>query len=207
MKKIIFNRPVISVLIVYVFIIIVLNFSGTFLPEKNSFLINNTYKHTTELTGKVITEPIQKGEKQQFILEVSEVDGNKIKKEKTLVYASTAYDIEYGDIIFVSGKLNVPEKPVFPYIFDYNLYLQRENIYTIFYQQTFELIEKQPNKIKYISLKIRENIESEIDKFFNNSVSSVLKSMITGTVILFASSHAKKAAPFKTHTKNTDSPS
>ena len=42
------------------------------------------------------------------------------------------------------------------------------------------MIENQPNKIKYISLKIRENIESEIDKFFNNSVSSVLKSMITG---------------------------
>ena len=180
MKKIIFNRPVISVLVVYVFILILLNSLGIFLPEKNSFLINNTNKYTTELTGKVITEPIQKNDKQQFVLEVFDVDGQKIKKEKTLVYASTVYNIEYGDIVFVSGKLNIPEKPVFPYIFDYNLYLQRENIYTIFYQQNFELIEKQPNKIKQISLKVKNNIENKIDNFFNSSVSSVLKSMITG---------------------------
>ncbi len=180
MKKIIFNRPVISVLVLYVFILILLNSLGIFLPEKNSFLINNTNKYTTELTGKVITEPIQKNDKQQFVLEVFDVDGQKIKKEKTLVYASTVYNIEYGDIVFVSGKLNIPEKPVFPYIFDYNLYLQRENIYTIFYQQIFELIEKQPNKIKQISLKVKNNIENKIDNFFNSSVSSVLKSMITG---------------------------
>ena len=180
MKKVIFSRPVISILIIYIFIIIALNYWGIFSPEKNSFLINNTNKQVTELTGKVITEPIQKNEKQQFILEVYNVDGKDIKKEKTLVYASTAYNIEYGDIVFVSGKLNVPEKPIFPYIFDYNLYLQRENIYTIFYQQNFELIEKQPSKIKQISLKVKNNIERKIDNFFNPSVSSVLKSMITG---------------------------
>ena len=179
MKKIIFKRPVISILILYVFIIIILNYSGYFLPEKNSTLINNI-QNSVELTGKVITEPIQKEEKQQFILEVFDVNGQKIKKEKTFVYASNVYKIEYGDIIFVSGKLNIPEKPVFPYIFDYNLYLQRENIYTIFYQQTFELINKKPNKIKQISLKIKNNIENKTDKFFKEPFSSVLKSMIVG---------------------------
>ncbi len=179
MKKIILSRPVISVLIIYAFIIIVLNYFGIFLSERNSVLVNNI-QNLVELTGKVITEPTQKGEKQQFILEVFDINGQKIKKEKTFVYASTAYNIEYGDIIFVSGKLNIPEKPTFPYIFDYSLYLQRENIYTIFYQQTFELIEKKPNKIKYMSLKVRDSIESKIDKFFKGAVSSVLKSMITG---------------------------
>ncbi|WP_372520734.1 ComEC/Rec2 family competence protein [Candidatus Ruminimicrobiellum ovillum] len=184
MKNIIFNRPVISILFVYIFVLVFLNYLGIFLPQRNSFLINNTDKYTTELTGKVITEPIQKGEKQQFILEVFDTDGQKIKKEKTLVYASSAYNIEYGDIIFVSGKLNIPEKPVFPYIFNYNLYLQRENIYTIFYQQNFEFIEKQPNKIKQLSFKVRNNIETKIDNFFNEPVSSVLKSMATGNKAL-----------------------
>ncbi|MBO7610673.1 MAG: ComEC/Rec2 family competence protein [Elusimicrobia bacterium] len=180
MKKIIFNRPIISILIIYIFIIIVLNYLGMFSPEKNSFLINNTSKQVTELTGKVVTEPIQKDEKQQFILEVYNIDGQNIKKEKTLVYASTAYNINYGDIVFVSGKLNVPEKPIFPNIFDYNLYLQRENVYTIFYQQNFELVDKQPNKIKQMSFRIRNSIENTTDTFFREPVSSVLKSMITG---------------------------
>ena len=180
MKKIILNRPIISILIIYVFTIVVLNYFGTFLPENNSFLINNTNKNITELTGKVITEPIKKEEKQQFVLQVYNVDGQKIKKEKTIVYASNAYKIEYGDIIFVSGKLSVPEKPPFPYVFDYNLYLQRENIYTMFYQQNFEFIEKQPNKIKQLSFKIRDDIENRIDKFFKDPISSILKSMVTG---------------------------
>ncbi len=180
MKKIACNRPVISILIVYVFLLIILNCLGIFSSQKNSSLINNTNKYTTELTGKVITEPIQKNDKQQFVLEVFDIDGQKIKKEKTLVYASAAYNIEYGDVVFVSGKLNIPEKPVFPYIFDYNLYLQRENIYTVFYQQNFELIEKQPNKIKQISLKIKNSIENRTDKFLNEPMSSVLKSMVTG---------------------------
>ena len=180
MKKIIFNRPIISILIIYIFIIIVLNYLGMFSPEKNSFLINNTSKQVTELTGKVLTEPIQKNEKQQFMLEVYNIDGQNIKKEKTLVYASTAYNINYGDIVFVSGKLNVPEKPIFPNIFDYNLYLQRENVYTIFYQQNFELVDKQPNKIKQMSFRIRNSIENTTDTFFREPVSSVLKSMITG---------------------------
>lgn len=150
-----------------------------FLPERNSALINNI-QNNADLTGKVITEPVQKEDKQQFILEVFDINGQKIKKEKTFVYASNAYKIEYGDIIFVSGKLNIPEKPVFPYVFDYNLYLQRENIYTLFYQQNFEFIKKRPNKIKQISLKVRDNIENKIDKFFKGPLSSVLKSMITG---------------------------
>ncbi len=180
MKKLIFNRPVISILVIYIFVIVSLNYFGIFSPERNSFLINNTDKFVTELTGKVVTEPIQKGEKQQFVLQVYDVDGQKIKKEKTLVYASNAYKIEYGDIIFVSGKINIPEKPTFPYIFDYNLYLQRENIYTLFYQQSFEFIEKQPNKIKQLSFKIRDGIENRIDEFFKEPVSSILKSMVTG---------------------------
>lgn len=179
MKKVIFIRPIISILILYIFIIIILNHIGFFSSKNNSILINNI-QNLSELTGKVISEPIQKDDRQQFILEVFNINGQEIKKEKTLVYASKVYKIEYGDIVFVSGKLNIPEKPVFPYNFDYNMYLQRENIYTILYQQNFELIDKQPNKIKLVSIKIKNNIESKIDEFFKEQISSVLKSMIIG---------------------------
>lgn len=180
MKKILFDRPAISILILYIFVIIILNHIGIFLPERNSFLLQKTNLKQVELTGKVINDPIPKGDNQQFILEVFNINGQQIKKEKTFVMSSGAYNIEYGDIICVSGKLTIPQKPVFPYVFDYNLYLQRENIYTIFYQHNFELIKKSPNKIKQFSIKTKNNIEKQIDKYFKGSVSSVLKSMITG---------------------------
>ena len=180
MKKIIFNRPVITILILYIFVIIILNYCGYFLPEKNSCLLQQTNLKQVELTGKVITSPIQKDDKQQFILEVYNVNNKQIKKEKTLVYLSSIYNVNYGDIICGSGKINIPQKPTFPYNFDYNLYLQQDNIYTIFYQQNFELVDEKANEIKYLSMKVRNNIENKIDKFFKKPYSSIIKSMITG---------------------------
>ena len=147
MKKIIFNRPVITILILYIFVIIILNYCGYFLPEKNSCLLQQTTLKQVELTGKVITSPIQKDDKQQFILEVYNVNDKQIKKEKTLVYLSSIYNVNYGDIICGSGKINIPQKPTFPYNFDYNLYLQQDNIYTIFYQQNFELVDEKANEM------------------------------------------------------------
>ena len=180
MKKIIFNRPVITILILYIFLIIILNFCGYFLPQKNSFLLQLIKDEQVELTGKVITSPTHKDNKQQFILEVYDVNNTKIKKEKTLVYLSGIYNVKYGDIICGSGKLNIAQKPTFPYNFDYNLYLQRDNIYTIFYQQNFEFVKQKTNIIKYLSLKVRDNIENKTDQYFKEPYSSIIKSMITG---------------------------
>lgn len=181
MKKIkIFNRPIIFVLLIYIYLIILANVFGVFCPENNSFLFYNTNKRTVSLTGKIITEPVQKNKNQQFVFEVFDIDGQPIKKEKTLVYGQKAYKVEYGDIVCLTGRLSVPEKPLFPYNFDYNLYLQRENIYTTFSQYGFEFIDKNPNKIKQISLKIRDNIENKIDEYLVPPYSSILKSMIVG---------------------------
>lgn len=180
MKKIIFNRPVILVLLLYVFCIIISDRLGFFLPENNSFLINSTgYKQVT-ISGKVINVPIKKNKNKQYILEVFEINATKIKKEKTLVYAEKSCEIKYGDIVVLKGKLNIPSKPIFPHVFDYRLYLQREKIYTTFYQHSFELVDEKPSKIKKLSFKIKNSIESKIDKYFNVPYSSILKSMITG---------------------------
>ena len=181
MKEIkIFSRPVILVLLLYVCFIILADIFGVFAPENNSFLFYNINRQDISLTGKIISEPVQKNKNQQFVLEVFDINGQKIKKEKTLVYAQKAYKMEYGDIVCLTGRLGIPEKPLFPYTFDYNLYLQREKIYTTFYQYGFEFVEKKPNKIKQLSLKVRDNIENKIDEYFVPPYSSILKSMIVG---------------------------
>ena len=127
MKEIkIFSRPVILVLLLYVCFIILADIFGVFAPENNSFLFYNINRQDISLTGKIISEPVQKNKNQQFVLEVFDINGQKIKKEKTLVYAQKAYKMEYGDIVCLTGRLGIPEKPLFPYTFDYNLYLQRD---------------------------------------------------------------------------------
>ena len=180
MKKTIFSRPVIFVLLVYVFCIIIFDRLGFFLTDKNSCLINYTEHKQVTLIGKIISVPVKKSKNQQYVLEVFEINSTKIKKEKTLVYANKNREIKYGDIVFLTGKLNVPLKPTFPHVFDYRLYLQREKIYTTFYQRSFELVDEKPSKIKKLSFEIKKGIETKIDEYFENRYSSILKSMIVG---------------------------
>ena len=180
MEKKIFSRPVIFVLLVYVFFIIISDRLGFFLPGKNSCLINYTEHKQVTLIGKIISVPVKKSKNQQYVLEVFEINETKMKKEKTLVYANKNCEIKYGDIVFLTGKLNVPLKPTFPHVFDYRLYLQREKIYTTFYQRSFELVEEKPSKIRRLSFEIKNGIEAKIDEYFKFPYSSILKSMITG---------------------------
>ncbi len=181
MRKIkILNRPVILVLIIYVYFIILANILGIFSPKHSSYLFQNINKKDISLTGRIITEPLQKNKNQQFVLEVFDVNGQQITKEKTLVYAQKAYKMEYGDIVCLTGRLGIAEEPLFPYTFNYNLYLQREKIYTTFYQYGFEFIDKKPNKIKQFSFKVRNNIEKRIDEYFKPPYCSILKAMIVG---------------------------
>lgn len=175
----IFKRPIITALFIYVFAIILLEYLGFFKAQNHSFLIYNTNQKNISVIGKVLQQPTIKNEKQQFVFEVSNINDISIK-EKTLVTAPPSYNINYGDIICLTGKISDIEEPVFPKIFNYKTYLQRENIYTFFYANEFEYIKNEPNKIKSLSLKVKKDITSKIEKYFKEPVGSILKSMLVG---------------------------
>ncbi len=176
-----FKRPVITVLFLYVFAIIIFEYSGMFAACNRSFLIFNANQKNITLSGKVLNRPVIKNKNQKFLLEVNSINDIKIK-EKTLVYASSVYNIEYGDIVCLSGKLSKIEKPNFPYNFDYNLYLQRQNIYTKFYLYDFEFIEKKPCKIKQLALKINKDIEKKFQKFLKPPYCAMIESIFIGNM-------------------------
>lgn len=175
----ILKRPVITVLFIYIFIIILFEYLGIFKAQNNSFLIYNINQKSISVTGKVLEQPLIKNEKQQFVFEVNNVNDMPIK-EKTLVSAPPSYNINYGDVICLTGKLSDIEEPVFPNLFNYKTYLQREKIYTKFYVDEIEHIENDSNIIKQLSLKVKQNINTKIEKYFEVPVSSILKSMIVG---------------------------
>lgn len=175
----IFKRPIITILFLYIFIIILFEYLGFFKAQNNSFLIYNINQKNISVTGKVLEQPIIKNEKQQFIFEVNKVNDISIK-EKTLVTAPPSYNINYGDIFCLTGHFSDIEEPVFPNLFNYKTYLQREKIYTKFYVDEIEYIENKSDKIKQLSLKVKQDINSKIEKYFKEPVSLVLKSMLIG---------------------------
>ena len=173
------KRPVITVLVIYIFVIILFEYLGFFEAQNHSFLVYNINQKNISVTGKVLAQPIIKNEKQQFTLEVNNINDISIK-EKTLVFAPPSYNINYGDIICLTGHFSDIEEPVFPNLFNYKTYLQREKIYTKFYVDEFEYIENKSDKIKQLSLKVKQDINSKIEKYFREPVSSILKSMLIG---------------------------
>jgi competence protein ComEC len=176
---ILFKRPVITILILYVSVIILLNYFGNFSAINKSNLIEYTNNIKIALTGKIITEPVIKNNRQQFILETSQLNNNPIK-EKTFVYAPLLNDLKYGDIVELSGKLQIPPSATFPGNFDYGKHLNRQNIYTLFYASDFELLNQKPSLIKSFALKMKNDISNKLTNFLKLPYSSILKAMLIG---------------------------
>lgn len=176
---ILFKRPVITVLVVYILFIIFLDFNGNFSATKQSDLINYTDNIKITLTGKIVNEPVIKNNRQQFILETIKLNDNPIK-EKTFVYAPLLNNLKYGDIIELSGKLQIPPSATFPGNFDYGKYLNRQEIYTLFYSSEFELLNQNPSLIKNFALKAKNDISTKLTNFLKLPYSSILQAMLLG---------------------------
>jgi len=171
--NILFKRPVITILCVYVLALIILNYAGFFAPKKQSELFNlaeNSQKIAIE--GKVITEPEFINNRQKFVLKTS--------KEKILVLAPSGYVIKYGDIAALTGRLSLPQNAYFPLVFDYRQYLALDEIYSIFTVTGFEYIKSQPNPIIQFAQSVQNDISQKIELFFAPEIAAVLKPLVIG---------------------------
>lgn len=176
---ILFKRPVITILVLYILFIIFSDYTGKFSAINKSVLIGYIDNIKITLTGKIITEPVIKNNRQQFILETTKLNDNPVK-EKTFVYAPLLNDLKYGDIIELTGKLQVPPSATFPGNFDYGKYLKRQKIYTLFYSSEFELLDQNPSLIKNFALKAKNDISKKLTNFLKSPYSSILQAMLIG---------------------------
>ena len=179
-KEILLKRPVISVFLIYAAYIIFLNAAGIFLPQKQSFLYHfANYNKPAILTGKIISVPQETKNGKKFIIKVSAVNDYKAC-EKTLVRIPAAYKASYGDIVVLGGFIKKPQNASFPLVFDYQKYLARNGIYTIFDVSAYEYIESSPNLIKKAAFALQKDIVKKIDAYFKKPYADVLKPIVIG---------------------------
>lgn len=179
-KSLIFKRPVITIMIIYIFFILILNFTGFFSPNKQSIAYHFTeYKKPVLIEGKIISNPEITKTGNKFILKASKINDYNIN-EKIMVNMPPAYNISYGDIIIIEGKIKKPFKAIFPLVFDYQKYLARNEIYTVFDVSSLEYITSKPNLFKKLALSLQEDIVKKIDSYFKDPYAAILKPMIIG---------------------------
>jgi competence protein ComEC len=129
--------------------------------------------------GKVISEPYISRKLRKFVLETSSINDVKIK-EKVLVNAPSGYLVKYGDIISVRGKLYRPVAPKDSSKFNYQKYLERNEIFFVLKIYSFEYITSKPNIIKKLAIEFKNDIVNKIDKYFSYPNSVILKSLVIG---------------------------
>ncbi|MDR0956431.1 MAG: ComEC family competence protein [Endomicrobium sp.] len=175
-----FKRPIITVFIVYVIILVLLDVLGYFSCEKQSVLYKLAENNSVvSIQGRVVSMPQVVKAGKRFVLETNIVNGEKLK-EKVIVNSPIGYSIAYGDIVNIEGKLKKPFAQAFPLVFDYQKYLARSGIYSVLSVSYFEYIKSDPNIIKKLAFIFRDDISSKIDIYFKKPYSGILKSLIIG---------------------------
>lgn len=178
--KILYKRPVITVFVIYAFLLILLDAFGYFAYEKRSRLYDLAENNAViSIEGKVISKPESVKNRKRFILKTNIVNGNTLN-ERIIVNSYVEYSISYGDIISIEGKLKKPFSSAFPLVFDYQKYLARNEIYTILDISSFEYIESKPNIIKNFAFKFQQDMINKIDAHFQRPCSDILKSLLIG---------------------------
>ena len=82
-------------------------------------------------------------------------------KEKIISYSDSEFAYSIGDIVRVKGSLSIPSKNTIPNLFDYQKYLNNENIYYILDINECELVKENQN----IFYKIKSFIIDLINKY------------------------------------------
>ena len=178
--KLSFKRLIITIFIIYSLSIIILNYLGYFSIQNRSniFKLFNDNKDIL-VEGKVVSEPYISNKLRKFILETSFINDIKIK-EKILVNAPLGYLVNYGDIINARGKLYRPIVHKDSSMFDYQKYLERNEIFFILKIYSFEYIMSNPNIIKKLAINLKNDVVNKIDRYFSYPNSAIIKSLVIG---------------------------
>jgi competence protein ComEC len=175
-----FRRPVITIFVVYSSVIIILNYLGYFSVQNRSNIFKLFKDNRNVLVeGKVISEPYVTRKIKKFVLKTISINDTKIE-ESVLANAPIGYLIKYGDIISVEGKLYRPASAKDINAFDYQKYLERNEIFFVLKIYSFEYIKSQPNIIKKIAINLKNDVVNKIDNYFLYPNSAILKSLVIG---------------------------
>ena len=138
-----------------------------------------------EIAGTIISNPIDKQYKNQYILKVEEINGNKeykntnlqlnVKKEKET--------LNYGDKIIVKGNFEEANTARNEGGFDYKQYLKSKNIYGIVTVDKKDIETINKNNVGVIDLlanKVRNSMKRKIEQNLPNETNELLSGMLIG---------------------------
>ncbi|MCP4050593.1 MAG: DNA internalization-related competence protein ComEC/Rec2 [bacterium] len=146
----------------FIFILVVLFLLFCFGMARTYLINNSTYQYDDhikiDIKAKIINRPEYTGSRYRFFVKIL---SDKYKNKHLIVTwpAKNNYDLDYGNIIKLSGYLDVPEPPGNPGQFDYQEYLKRQGFYALFRAEDVHFIKNSiSNPIKKAAVNIKKKI-------------------------------------------------
>lgn len=163
-------------------------------PVSPAHIKNFISPWVVKLTGTIVEEPQQKGDKLSILLkcerytpgfcnDTSSYSVKGLIKVNLLTDELTNLNLEYGDRVSLSGRLQEPPLQRNPISFNYRNYLRNKGIFAIFYCSKIDDISTEKDSINLLSSlahKLRNFLEESIEKTLSGEEAGLLKGVMLG---------------------------
>lgn len=136
-----------------------------------------------EIVGTIISDPINKQYKNQYILKVEKINKNKSYKNTNLQLNVKKEQLNYGDKIIVKGNFEEASRARNEGGFDYKQYLKSKNIYGIITIDKEDISFIKKNNVDVINLlanKVSNSMKIKIEQNLSNETSQLLSGILIG---------------------------
>jgi competence protein ComEC len=174
--KLLIKRPVITLTLAYIAILILLK-SNNFLEPKKPSLYFNHPENTCIVEGIITTPPEIYNNNLRFALETK-------AKDTIIVSINNKHissNLEAGDFVALTGKYKDFRSATNEGEFNYAQYMSYKDIFLAFQAKSYNIVSRNNlNWIKRLSFKIRKSILNSINTNFKAEEADILSKMLIG---------------------------
>ena len=158
---------------------------GRILPEHHiAHFIDHLGIEKVHIEGDIIEEPEESPGKISCLIKLTQLEGVPVLGNILLTIKDTDNDTapSYGDHISYHGTAFRPLKNNNPYSFNYQEYLENNNIHGLsyLYRADYTIIKRSKDLYYYLIVVPRNWIRNRINKFYSSEYSSFLKAILLG---------------------------
>ena len=145
------------------------------------FSFEKVYPEKIEFAGiaRVVSNKTEKERSNSYVVKVIESNVEKSENTKLLIYTSQDCDLQYGDIVQISGEFSKGDVARNYKGFSYRNYLKQSKIYGSLYSKEPKIMGHQSNCMSQI-YKIKNKLYQVLDNLYKEDTNAFLKGILLG---------------------------
>lgn len=145
------------------------------------FSFDKIYPEKIEMTGvaKVVSQKTEKARSNSYTVKIKQSNIAKSEGTKLILYTSPNCDLQYGDIVQISGEFSKAEVARNYKGFSYRDYLKQSKVYGSLYAKDVPLLAHETSLMEGI-LVVKEKLYQALNQIYENDTNAFLKSILLG---------------------------